>query len=116
MVKIKQKYNIPYNATKDSFVISYTKNITFACYIGYDNISSKNYLDRRKVQIPRAIMTHFMNKFATGDMINIPDNVVKKRYEYHDNEIFLSNTGKYDYFILGSEPSTYYKKKYYYAI
>ncbi len=111
-----KKYNIPSYATKDSFVISYTKNLTFACYIGYDSISSSNYLDRRRVQIPRAIMAHFMNKFAYGEKIMAPNDVVYKRYEYHDNTIYLSNSGKYDYFILGAEPKEYYKKKYYYSI
>ena len=57
-----------------------------------------------------------MNKFATGSKIVAPENVVYKPYEYHDNEIYLSNNGNYDYFILGTEPKEYYKKKYYYEI
>ena len=111
--KTAKKYNIPLNATKDSFVISYTKNITFGCYIGYDRITSDSYLDRYKTQIPRKIMSYFMKKYAPNDsMPTIPDNITKEKCIIQDNELYLDKNGYYEYFIIDALPPRYKEKNY----
>ena len=110
------KYSIPFGSTKDSYVISYTKNITFGVWVGYDKVSSSCYLDRYKTQIPRNIMKIVMNKFAKGSQYEKPSNVVLKKVGIYENKLFLDDLGFYDYFIIGYEPKNIYEKKKYYEV
>lgn len=107
------KYNIPSNATKESFVISYTKDITFGCYVGYDKIDSTSYLDRIKTQIPRTIMTYFMNKFQTNvGSPDTPSNIEKQKCIIKDNVLYLDESGIYEYFIKDALPPKYKEHNY----
>lgn len=107
------KYNIPSNATKESFVISYTKDITFGCYVGYDKIDSTSYLDRIKTQIPRTIMAYFMNKFQTNvGSPDTPSNIEKQKCIIKDNVLYLDESGVYEYFIKDALPPKYKEHNY----
>lgn len=107
------KYNIPSNATKESFVISYTKDITFGCYVGYDKIDSTSYLDRIKTQIPRTIMAYFMNKFQTNvGSPDTPSNIEKQKCIIKDNVLYLDESGIYEYFIKDALPPKYKEHNY----
>lgn len=107
------KYNIPSNATKESFVISYTKDITFGCYVGYDKIDSTSYLDRIKTQIPRTIMAYFMNKFQTNvGSPDTPSNIEKQKCIIKDNVLYLDESGIYEYFIKDVLPPKYKEHNY----
>lgn len=106
-----KKYNIPVGSTKDSYVIAYTKSITFGVWVGYDKVSSNTYLDRYKTQIPREIMKIFMNKFAkSGEYLNIPNNIEIKNVEYINGDLYLSDRGYSEYFKKGYGPTKYYKE------
>lgn len=112
--KTRNKYNIPINATKDSLVIAYTKSITFGVWVGYDIVKQNAYLDNISVQIPRSIMKIFMHKFGgKNEYYEIPKSVSISKIEITDNELYLSNNGLYEYFLIGYAPIEYYKKKYY---
>ncbi len=109
-----KKYNIPQYATKDSYVISYTKDITLGIYIGYDKISSTCYLDRQKTQIPRTIMKYFMRKYQNNAKeITIPSDITYKKCNIINNELYLDDNGKYDYFIKDVYPDKYKKRSYF---
>lgn len=111
--KTAQKYGIPVNATKDSFVISYTKDITFGCYIGYDKIDHDSYLDRVKTQIPRKIMAYFMKKFQKNvEAPSTPDDVVKEKCSIINKALYLDESGVYEYFIKDALPPKYKEHNY----
>lgn len=104
------KYNIPANATKDSLLIGYTKDLTIGIWVGYNNISYNQYLDRYKKNIPRTIMKLVLGKFSKDNMYyDLLDNMVEKEIEIIDNNVYLSNNGYNEYFIIGTEPLGYYK-------
>lgn len=112
-----KRLGIPYGSVKDSYVIAYTKSITFGVWVGYDEVSSNSYLDRVKTQIPRSVMQIFMNKFGgSNEYYKIPDGITISPYELIDNEIYLSRTGQLDYFLSGLQPKIYYKKHHYYEV
>lgn len=112
-----EKFSIPYGSTRDSFVISYTKDITLAVWVGYDVVNSTSYLDRYETQIPRAIMKQIMEKFSTDQSAYImPSGVKMYQVLKYDDRLYLANNGQYDYFLIGTEPKEYYKKKNYYKI
>lgn len=107
-----RKYNIPIGATKDSLLIAYTKDLTIGIWVGYNYISSNNYLDRYKKNIPRSIMKIILSKFALDNQYyDIIDGITKKHIEIKDNTAYLARDNGYDeYFVLGTEPLSYYKK------
>ncbi|MDE7095617.1 MAG: penicillin-binding protein, partial [Anaeroplasmataceae bacterium] len=51
-----QKYHLPSNATKDSLLIAYTKDLTIGVWVGYERITDGKFLDYYKKNIPRSIM------------------------------------------------------------
>ncbi|MBE6137191.1 MAG: penicillin-binding protein [Erysipelotrichaceae bacterium] len=110
-LKTLDKYNIPYGATKDSLLIGYTKDLTIGIWVGYNTISSSNYLDRYKKNIPRSIMKLVLSKFALDNQYyNMIDGISKVYIEIKNNEAYLANdNGYYEYFVTGTEPLSYYK-------
>lgn len=114
---ILKKYNIPQGASKDSYVIAYTKDVTFGVWVGYDNVSSTQYLDRNKIHISKKIMKHVMNKYkGEASSYPKPSNVTLTRVNINDGDLYLDPNGFYDYFIIGTEPLHYYRKKDYYEV
>lgn len=112
-----KKYNIPQGASKDSYVIAYTKDVTFGIWVGYDNVSSTQYLDRNKIHISKKIMKHVMNKYkGEASSYPKPSNVTLTRVNINDGDLYLDPNGFYDYFIIGTEPLHYYRKKDYYEV
>ena len=103
------KYNIPSNATKDSLIIAYTKDITIGVWVGYNKLENGKYLDSNKKNIPKNIMKILMNKYALDNQYyEIPDGIVKKYITIHNDKAYLSKSnGYYEYFQEGSEPFTY---------
>ena len=104
-----KKYQLPYNATKDSWVIGYTKNYTVGVWCGFGKISENNYLNRYTKNIPISIMKMILEKFSNGIekyptpkglsylTVDIKDG---KIYEYttENNQVFS------DYFYNGYTP------------
>lgn len=104
-----EKYNIPYGATKDSLLVAYTKDITIAVWVGYNYITSENYLDRYKKNIPRNIMRILMTKFSEpGGYYDEIEGITKSYITIYDNTCYLAkDNGYYEYFITGTEPLSY---------
>lgn len=107
--KTLKKYNIPVNATKDSLLVAYTKDLTIGVWVGYNTISSNNYLDRYKKNIPRNIMKILLGKYANdNEYYDIIPGITKKYITNYNNQIFLAkDNGYYEYFVLGTEPYSY---------
>lgn len=107
--KTLNKYSIPYGATKDSLLIGYTKDLTIGIWVGYNNISKNNYLDRYKKNIPRSIMKIILGKYAKDDLYyEVIPGITKRYITTFDNQIYLAKeNGYYEYFIEGMEPHNY---------
>jgi penicillin-binding protein 1A len=105
----RKKYNIPENATKDSLLIAYTKDITIGVWVGYESIEYKQYLDLNKKHIPRNIMRILMNKFAKeNNYYELIDDITIKYITIHNDKAYLAyDNGYYEYFEQGTEPLTY---------
>ena len=105
----RKKYNIPNNATKDSLLIAYTKDLTIGVWIGYEKIENKQYIDLKRKHIPRNIMQILMNKFAKdNNYYPIINGITMKYITIHDDTAFLATkSGYYEYFEEGTEPLTY---------
>lgn len=104
-----KKYNLPYNATKDSWVIGYTKDYTVGVWCGFGTNSSENYLNRTTKNIPINIMKMILNKIANGyQKYSVPKGlsylsveiIEGKIYEYNE----FSNHIYSDYFFNGYQP------------
>ena len=104
-----KNYNIPQNATKDSLIVAYTKDLTIAVWVGYEKLEKGKYLDSYKKNIPKNIMKILMDKYAESNQYyEIPDGIVKEYITIHNNEAYLAkNNGYYEYFQEGSQPFTY---------
>lgn len=104
-----KKYSIPSNATKDSLLIAYTKDITIGIWVGYNKIEKGQYLDYYKKNIPKNIMKILMDKYALDNQYyEIPQGIVKEYITIHNNEAYLAkNNGYYEYFQDGSQPFSY---------
>lgn len=110
--KTRKLYNIPANATKDSLIIAYTKDLTIGIWVGYDNLANETYLDRYKKNIPRSIMKILLDKYAKDNQYYelLPD-IVEKNIEIVDNLVYLSDKGYNEYFVIGTEPLGYYNNQ-----
>ena len=109
----RKKYNIPANATKDSLLIAYTKDLTIGIWVGYPTIKNGCYIDNYKKTIPRSIMKIIMTKFANDNMYyDEIDGIIKKRIVIAEGKAYLSDNLGYDeYFISGTEPLSYYDER-----
>ena len=104
----RKKYNIPNDATKDSLLIAYTKDLTIGIWIGYEKIENKQYIDLKKKHIPRNIMRILMNKFAKdNNYYPLIDGIIQKQITIYNDTAYLSDNGYYEYFEIGTEPHSY---------
>lgn len=104
----RKKYNIPNDATKDSLLVAYTKDLTIGVWIGYEKIENNQYIDLKKKHIPRNIMRIIMNKFAKdNNYYPIIDGITQKQITIYNDVAYLSNNGYYEYFEIGTEPQVY---------
>ena len=110
------KYNIPINATKDSWFVGYTNLYTCAIWTGYDVIKENNYLDYSKKDIPRYLVKTLLKKYGNygPNPYQMPIGLVNVAIEKGHENTYLAgrNTSyylkRYEYFIVGSEPKTEY--------
>lgn len=103
------RYNIPANATKDSLLVAYTRDLTIAVWVGYERIKDGQYLDYYKKNIPRSIMKLLLDTYAKKGLYyeNIPGIIKTYITIYEDKAYLAKNTGYYEYFIEGTQPLTY---------
>ena len=102
------KYNIPVSATKDSWVIGYTKDLTVAVWCGYDNAKT-GYLTTKNKDIPIDIMHLILSKFAEDNTYyDVPTNLKLMTVEIINGAIYEgikgSKNSKQDYFYKGFIP------------
>lgn len=102
----RKKYNIPYNSTKDSWAIGYTKDMTVAVWCGYDQISPNYYLTPSTKNIPIDIMSMILKKFAKNDLYyEMPNNLFISNVDIINGLIYEGSPGLYrDYFYKGFVP------------
>lgn len=107
--KTRQTYNIPENATKDSLIVAYTKDITIAIWVGYENVRNGQYLDYYKKNIPRTIMKLLMDDFAEeGNYYSDIEGITKRYITIYNKQAYLAKeNGYYEYFQTGNEPLSY---------
>lgn len=100
------KYGIPNNATKDSWIIGYTKKYVIGVWVGFGMIKKGNYLDAKTKNIPLKILAQLIDKFTTKyEKFNIPSNVTYKNAIVHNGKLYKASNGdfniKSDYFSKG---------------
>ncbi|MDE7100393.1 MAG: hypothetical protein K2O05_00895, partial [Anaeroplasmataceae bacterium] len=103
------RYNLPSNATKDSLLIAYTKDITIGVWIGYEKMGDGLYLDYYKKNIPRTIMKYLMDKYALDNQYyDIIDGIEKSYITIYNNKVYLAKDNGYEeYFQEGNQPLSY---------
>ena len=104
-----KKYHLPWNATKDSLLIAYTKDMTIGVWVGYEKISDGKFLDYYKKNIPRSIMKLLLDTFAKkGQYYEEIEGINKSYITIYDNQAYLAKDyGYYEYFLEGTQPLTY---------
>lgn len=104
-----QKYHLPSNATKDSLLIAYTKDLTIGVWVGYERITDGKFLDYYKKNIPRSIMKLLLDTFAQKGLYYDEIEGIKKSYItiYEDQVYLAKENGYYEYFLEGTQPLTY---------
>ena len=103
------KYNIPASATKDSWAIGYTKDLTVAVWCSYDNINEGYYLTSKNKDIPIEIMHQVISKFAKdNNYYKVPIKLKLMNVEIINGLIYEGIKGnknsKQDYFYRGFTP------------
>ena len=104
----RMKYNIPASATKDSWVIGYTKDITVAVWCGYDDAKS-GHLTTKNKDIPIDIMHKIIKEFAKdNEYYTVPENLKLMNVEIINGAIYEGIKGdknsRQDYFYKGFVP------------
>ncbi len=104
-----KKYHLPSNATKDSLLIAYTKDLTIGVWVGYEKISDGKFLDYYKKNIPRSIMKLLLDTFAEKGLYYDDIDGIHKSYItiYEDKAYLAKDNGYYEYFLEGTQPLTY---------
>ncbi|MDE5547088.1 MAG: penicillin-binding protein [Anaeroplasmataceae bacterium] len=104
-----QKYHLPSNATKDSLLIAYTKDLTIGVWVGYERIIDGKFLDYYKKNIPRSIMKMLLDTFAKKGLYYEEIEGIQKSYItiYQDQVYLAKDNGYYEYFLEGTQPLTY---------
>ena len=104
----RMKYNIPANATKDSWVIGYTPDLLVAVWCGYEDIKKGLYLTPKTKDIPLDIVKMILNEFAPDSKgYKIPNNLKRMNVEVINGLIYQANNNKNsvsDYFFKGYTP------------
>ena len=104
----RMKYNIPPSATKDSWVIAYTKDLTIGIWCGYDDLKTGLYLTTKTKDIPLNIMKMVLTEFADDTLpYTTPSNLKFMSVEIINGLIYESNGNrntKSDYFFKGFTP------------
>ena len=103
------KYNIPTNATKDSWVIAYTPDITLGIWCGYDDINEGLYLTPKSKDIPLQIMKFILDIIAPkNNGYILPNNLKILSVDIIDGLLYEvsreSKNVKRDYFYKGFTP------------
>ena len=103
------KYNIPVSATKDRWVVGYTKDLTVAVWCGYDDLNRGLYLTRFNKDIPIDIMHHILSEFSIdNNYYNVPNNLKLLNVEIINGAIYqgikCQKNTKQDYFYKGFSP------------
>ena len=101
------KYGININATKDSWAIGYTPDLTVGVWCGYDNLKNGYYLTPANKDIPIKIMSMILAEFAQeGLTYQKPNNLVLMDVEIINGLIYEANGKNYkrDYFYKGFTP------------
>ncbi|MDE7263569.1 MAG: penicillin-binding protein [Anaeroplasmataceae bacterium] len=103
------KYRLPANATKDSLLIAYTKDMTIGVWVGYERITDGKFLDYYKKNIPRSIMKLLLDTFSKkGQYYEDIEGITKSYITIYDGTAYLAKeNGYYEYFIEGTQPLTY---------
>ena len=104
----RMKYNIPANATKDSWVIGYTPDLLVAVWCGYEDIKKGLYLTPKTKDIPLDIVKMILNEFAPDSKgYKVPNNIKRMNVEVINGLIYQANNNKNsvsDYFFKGYTP------------
>ena len=104
----RMKYNIPANATKDSWVIGYTPDLLVAVWCGYEDIKKGLYLTPKTKDIPLDIVKMILDEFAPDSKgYKIPNNLKRMNVEVINGLIYHANNNKNsvsDYFFKGYTP------------
>lgn len=103
------KYNIPTNATKDSWVIAYTPDLTLGIWCGYDDVKEGLYLTPKTKDIPLQIMKFILNEIApTSNGYPTPKSLKLISVDIIDGLLYEviteSKNVKRDYFYKGFTP------------
>ncbi|MDE5715345.1 MAG: hypothetical protein K2I42_04355, partial [Anaeroplasmataceae bacterium] len=104
-----EKFKLPSNATKDSLLIAYTKDLTIGVWVGYEKLIEGKYLDYYKKNIPRTIMKMLLSTYAKKDQYYDEIEGITRQYiTIYNNQPYLAkNNGYYEYFQEGNQPLTY---------
>ncbi len=104
-----EKYHLPSNATKDSLLIAYTKDLTIAVWVGYERIIDGKYLDYYKKNIPRTIMKILLDRYALKNQYyELIEGITKSYITIYEDKAYLAkDNGYYEYFQEGNQPLTY---------
>jgi penicillin-binding protein 1A len=104
----RMKYNIPANATKDSWVIGYTPDLLVAVWCGYEDIKKGLYLTPKTKDIPLNIVKMILDEFAPdSNGYKVPNNLKRMNVEVINGLIYHANNNKNsvsDYFFKGYTP------------
>lgn len=112
-----EKYNIPSNATKDSWYVGYTKEKTICVWCGYDNYNY--YISNDEIHLSQELWKSLMIKYCNNypyEEYKTPDNVIRVKVDVSKNIPYLASEESSiyniynEYFIKGTEPSLYYKE------
>ena len=104
----RMKYNIPANATKDSWVIGYTPDLLVAVWCGYEDIKKGLYLTPKTKDIPLNIVKKILDEFAPDSKgYKVPNNLKRMNVEVINGLIYQANNNNNsvsDYFFKGYTP------------
>ncbi len=104
----KIKFNIPMNATKDSWYITYTPDRVIGTWIGYDVVSSKTYLDFQKMTLARSIGTSLIQTYTSNKKFQYPQDLLSRSIDVKTGKLADKETPyqfkRNEYYLSGTEP------------
>lgn len=108
--KTRMKYNIPYDSTKDSWIIGYTNEITVGVWVGYDDIKMGYYLTPKTKDISLDIAKLILKEFGgtNNSPYVMPTNLKVLNVEVINGLLYnvksMNKNVKKDYFYIGFTP------------